>query len=56
MANLENHINVPLRRLEDVTLTVHVEVTKKWRLRLWLATQLIRLAGWILGSRVEIDR
>ena len=37
---------------------IHLQVTasKRLRIRIWLATKLIELAGWVLKWPVKIDR
>lgn len=46
--------NVVLRKLDGMTMTLSVTVSRELRFRIWCASYLIRLAGWIMGSHVEI--
>lgn len=45
-----------LRKLEGLTLQAKITLTREMRLRLLLAMWLIRLAGWILGCRIEVEK
>ncbi len=38
----------------DLTVTVTIRRGREWRVRLWVATQLIRLATWIAWTEYEI--
>jgi hypothetical protein len=42
----------PIRKLDDLVVTI--VVTKEFQLRIWVAVQLVRLASFILGGRIEI--
>ena len=44
--------------LKSVTMTVEVVVVNLWRvrLRLWIATRLIRLAAWVGGYNLVINQ
>ena len=44
--------DVTLRKLTGVQMIVRVRVARELRYRVWLAGQLIRLAGWVLGTDV----
>ena len=49
-------VNVPISSVTP-NLTVHVRVTgvKTWRVRLWLAMRLIRLAARVAGVGLRIE-
>ena len=38
----------------DCTIDVTVYLTSEFRLRRWIAIQLFRLGGWVLGAGIEI--
>jgi len=40
--------------MHQVTMTVELTHTRQLEWRLWLGTQLIRLAAWIMGCGIEI--
>ena len=46
--------DIAIRSLER-KVTVRVTVTREFRARLWIATQLIRLAGWFIQAEVKVD-
>jgi hypothetical protein len=41
---------------KNVTLNVTVRTTKQFRLRVWLGTRLIMLAGWIMGCNIFVEQ
>jgi hypothetical protein len=41
-----------LRKVDGLVITLHT--TREFHVRLWLATQLVRLAARILGGRAEV--
>lgn len=41
--------------LRFAKMTVAIKTTKQFRLRLWLAVQLIRLAGYVLGCEIAVE-
>jgi len=40
---------------KDVTLNVTIKTTAQFRLRMWLGTRLITLAGWVMGCNIFIE-
>lgn len=47
---------IPLRKFDD-RYTITVAITREFRIRVWIAVQLITLAAWVLGGRLElVDR
>jgi hypothetical protein len=42
-----------VRKIENLVIDLHV--TREFRLRVWLATQLVRLAAWTLGGRCNVS-
>lgn len=44
-----------LKTLEGVSITATITLAREMRLRLFIATRLIKLAGWILGCRIEVE-
>lgn len=46
--------DVTLKKLDHVTLTVTVRVSREFRVRQWISLRLIRLAGWVMGFGVEV--
>lgn len=46
---------VKLRKLDDLVVTVTVQVTRELRFRVWLAIKLIQLAVWVIGGRTAIN-
>ena len=44
--------SVQVDKLEGVVLTVYV--SRQFRARQWIAVQLIRVAAWVLGGRIEV--
>lgn len=49
-------VSVRVGDLGAVELKVSVTVSREVRFRLWLASQLVALAGWILGGRGTLER
>jgi hypothetical protein len=45
---------VYLRDMRGIVLTV--QTTREFRIRFWIALNLIRLAGWIARCETKIDR
>lgn len=46
---------VPLKKLDrTLTLSIHLTVTREFRVRAWVAKQLFRLAAWVLGMRSDV--
>ena len=39
----------------EVTVTVKVKRYAEWRIRLWVAMQLIKLAAWVGWFNIEIE-
>lgn len=37
------------------TLHCTIRMSKEFKIRAWIAWRLLWLAGWVLGSRVEVD-
>lgn len=46
-------LTYPIRKLENLELKV--EITSEFRFRVWTASQLVKLAAWVLGGRAEIS-
>jgi hypothetical protein len=47
-------LNIPIDELtKQYTLHVHVSGYRRWLVRLAIANNLIRLAGWVAGMNVE---
>ena len=45
-----------LNRLpNNVTMHVTIVETREFRLRTWIAKQLLRLAAWVLGCGIEVN-
>jgi hypothetical protein len=45
----------PMRKLgHNVTMTITFRLTQEWKVRKWLATQLIKLAALILDCGIEV--
>lgn len=44
--------SVDIRKMENLTVTLNV--TREFKFRVWAASQLFRLATWILGGKPEI--
>lgn len=57
MANARDAaITIGINRLShDVVMSVTVAMTRQFRLRVWLALKLIRLATWILGCGLKVE-
>ena len=53
-----NHFYNAEDSLKGVTMTVEVVVVNLWRvrLRLWIATRLIRLAAWVGGYNLVLNQ
>lgn len=53
MATLES--SIPIQHvLSNVTMTVHITGLVKWKFQLWVATNLIKLAGRIMNMNIEV--
>lgn len=51
------HVNMPVSRvMKKVTMVVHVTGVRTWRVRLWLGTQLMRLAALTMGCGFEVKK
>ena len=49
-------INVPVSSLTSgITIAFRLTGASRWRVRLWIAARLVRVAGFIAGCRVEVD-
>jgi len=47
-------IGVPLRKLDNqITLDVKITVTKEFKLRMWIGTQLFRLGAKVMGCGIK---
>ena len=44
-----------LHGLTTATIDVKVVFTREYRFRQWAASQLIRLAGWVIGIGVNVE-
>lgn len=56
MASLEQPVNVKMRKLNhSVTMNVHVIVTREYKIRRWIALNLIAAACLILGCGIKIE-
>ena len=54
MANL-GEVQVPIAAAaKGITVRVRVTGVGRWRVRLWVALKLIRLATWIAGMGLEV--
>ncbi len=47
---------VTINKMEKVgKLTVHIKYSKQFRVRIWLASQLIKVVGFVLGCGAEVN-
>lgn len=37
-------------------LVIRLRVTRRYRVRMWLAVRLIELAGWLTGYGIEVEK
>ncbi len=44
-----------IHKMPGLTVEIKVQFSREFRLRLWLACQLMRFAGWVLGGRVNVE-
>lgn len=48
-------IDVERMAQRHVSITVKLTGMRRLRFRVWLGTQLLKLAGWVLPARVEVE-
>ncbi len=39
----------------DTEMTIHVRILRRFRVRVWLALQMIRLAAWLFPMNVRVE-
>ena len=50
------HVRVPMRSVtEHITMHVNVTGVRTWKIRVWVGTQLIRLAAFVMNCNVVVD-
>lgn len=50
------HMSIPASKItENVHMTVTLSGMKSWRVRMWLASKLVALAGLIAGFSVDVN-
>lgn len=55
MAQL-GEVRVPAAKaMQSLTIKVRVTGLRRFKLRLWLGTQLLKLAAWVIGANIEIE-
>lgn len=37
-------------------ITIHVKITTPFKIKAWIGKQLIRLAVWVMGAKVEFEQ
>lgn len=53
---MNNGLHYPMSRLvRDLTVTVHIDGVKVWRTRLWLGTQVLKFAAFVMGCKVRME-
>ena len=54
MADL--NARVPMTRItRDITMNIEVTGVRVWRVRMWLAVKIMRLAAWVAGVGIKIE-
>ena len=41
--------------LKEITIEVKIVGFRSWRVRLWIGTQLLQLAAWVIGCGIDIE-
>lgn len=50
-------VDFPMRNaMRNMTLNVNFTGVRRWRVRMWAAVQLVRLAAYVLGCGIKVDR
>jgi hypothetical protein len=50
MAQWPTSTTVPISDVvKDLELTINVSGVRRWHMRLWIGTQIIKLGGWVAG-------
>lgn len=47
--------DVKLRNLKGATVRIKVQLTKEYRVRVWLALLCFRLGAWVSGMSIEVN-
>lgn len=49
-------VRVPAAKaIQSLTLKVRVTGMRRFRIRMWLAIRLLKLAAWVIGTGIEIE-
>ena len=56
MAQMNSNVNIPIADLtKSMTGNVSITGLNRWKVKLWIGTNLIKLAAYIMGMNVEIN-
>lgn len=44
-----------LKDCKGASLTIKIRVTRRFRVRIWIAEKLFKLAGWVMNCKTEVE-